>query len=42
MNGRKVDIPTGLTKPFRAPWSTWVCRQLGKSQLINMVKVLWN
>jgi|GEM_PF-4052806 hypothetical protein len=26
-----VDIPGGLTKPFRALWSTGLCRQLGKS-----------
>jgi len=30
----RVDIPGGLTKPFRALWSTGLCRQLGKSKLI--------
>jgi hypothetical protein len=38
-----VDIPGGLTRLFRALWSTELCRQLGKSELIiNMVKVFRN
>jgi hypothetical protein len=34
-----VDIPGGLTRLFRALWSTKLCKHLGKSQLIiNQLK----
>ena len=41
MNGGKVDIPGRLTRLFRALWSTALCKQLGKSQLIINI-LIWS
>jgi hypothetical protein len=36
-----LDAPDGLTKLFRALWSTGLCKQLRKSQLV-INKLLWS
>ncbi len=40
-SGIGVDIPGGLTRLFRAYWSTELCKQLIKSQLI-INKLIWS
>jgi hypothetical protein len=36
-----MDIPGRLTRLFRALWSTALCKQLGKSQLIINI-LIWS
>jgi hypothetical protein len=36
-----MDVPRGLIMPFRALWSTELCSQLSKSQLI-INKLAWS